>query len=83
MLLLVLVFVYAWCLIIPVDSLSISLGGYMGLSITLKPEVEQLRWLWGGGGPSSMVRAPEAKAGDLGSIPSSCLGFLFSSWPTN
>ena len=32
-------------LIIPVNSLSISLG--MGLSITLKAGVEQLRWLWG------------------------------------
>ena len=32
-------------LIILVDSLSISLG--MGLSITLKAGVEQLEWLWG------------------------------------
>ena len=75
---------YYWCwcsmfgdLIIPVDSLSISLG--MGLSITLKVGVEQLRWL-AVGGRSSAVRAPAAKAGDPGSIPG---GFFFSSWLTN
>ena len=32
-------------LIIPVESLSISLG--VRLSVTLKAGVEQLRWLWG------------------------------------
>ena len=64
-------------LIILIDSLSISLG--MGLSITLKAGVEQLRW--------AIAQRSEhlhvAEAGDSGSIPGSCLGFFFSSWLTN
>ena len=63
---------YYWCwcsmlrdLIIPVDSLSISLG--MGLSITLKAGVKLPGWLWG-----AVVQWPEhlqLKLKVLGSIP--------------
>ena len=78
---------YYWCwcsilgdLIIPVDSLSISLG--MGLSITLKAGVKFLPgWLWG-----AMAQWPkhlQLKQEVLGSIPSGCLGFFSSSWLTN
>ena len=77
---------YYWCwcsmlgdLIIPVDSLSISLG--MGLSITLKAGVEQLRCMWGA--VAQWSRAPVAKAGDPGLIPGSCPEFFFSSWLTD
>ena len=57
-------------LIIPVDSLSISLS--MGLSITLKAGVKMPRWLWG-----AMAQWPEhllLKHEGLGSI----LGWLLS-----
>ena len=81
MLLMVLAF-YAWLFNYP-NRLIKHLFLGMWLSITLKAEVEQLRWLLGGGGHSSVVRATMAKAGDLGWIPGSCLVFFFSSWLTN
>ena len=66
--------------IIPVDSLSISLG--MGLSITLKAGVKLPGWLWG-----AVAQWPEhlqLKLEVLGSIPGGCPGIFFSSsWLTN
>ena len=59
-------------LIIPVDSLSISLG--MGLSIILKVGVKLPRWLWG-----AIAQWSERlllKQEVLGSIPSVCLRFF-------
>ena len=59
-------------LIIPVDSLSISLG--MGLSITLKAGVKLPGWLWG-----AVPQWPEhlqLKQEVLGSIPGGCPGFF-------
>ena len=64
-------------LIILIDSLSISLG--MGLSITLKAGIEQLRWVIAQQSEHLLV----AEAGDPDSIPGSCLGFFFSGWLTN
>ena len=61
-------------LIIPVDSLSISLG--MGLSITLKAGVKLPGWLWGSS-HSSVARAPAAKAGGSG-FNSQWLPWVFS-----
>ena len=58
-------------LIIPVDSLSISLG--MGLSITLKARVEQLRWLWGAVAQQSEHLWLEQ--GTLVRFPAAALGF--------
>ena len=61
-------FYWCWCsvhgdfIILP-DSLSTSLG--IGLSITFKAGEVMLRWL-GGGGHSSVIRAPAAKAGGHG-----------------
>ena len=69
-------------LIIPVDSLSISLG--MGLSITLKGGVKLPGWLWG-----AVAQWPEylqLEREVLGLIPSGCpilLFFFSSSWLTN
>ena len=66
-------------LIIPVDSLSISLG--MGSSITLKVGVKLPGWLWG-----AIAQWPEylqLKQGVLDSIPGGCPGFFSSSWLTN
>ena len=60
-------------LIVPVDSLSISLG--MGLSITLKAGVELLRWLWGA--VAQWSEHLHLKQEALGSIPGGCLGFFF------
>ena len=59
-------------LVIPVDSLSISLG--MGLSIILKAGVKMPGWLWG-----AVAQRPEhlwLKQVFLGSIPGGCPGFL-------
>ena len=55
-------------LIIPVDSLSISLG--MGLSTTLKAGMKMARWLW-----EAVAQWPEClllKHKVLGSIPGGC-----------
>ena len=35
------------------------------------------------GSQSQWLRAPVAKAGDPGSIPGGCLGFVLSSWLSN
>ena len=68
---------YAWFstlgdLIIPVDSLIISWG--MGLSITLKARVKLPGWLWG-----AVAQCPghlQLKQEVLGSIPGGCPGFF-------
>ena len=62
-------------LIIPVDSLSISLG--MGLSTTLKAGVKMARWLWGA--VAQWPERPLLKHEVLGSIPVAVLGFFSSS----
>ena len=64
---------HSWCsvlgdLIIPIDSLSISLG--MGLSVTLKAGVEQLRWLWG-----AVAQQLEHLQLTLVRFPAAALGF--------
>ena len=59
-------------LIIPVDSLSISLG--MGLSIILKVAVKLPRWLWGAIAQWSEHLQLQKEA--LDSIPGGCLGFF-------
>ena len=59
-------------LIIPVDSLSISLG--MGLSIALKAGVKLPGWLWGV--VSQWSGHLQLKQEALGSIPSGCPGFF-------
>ena len=64
---------HSWCsvlgdLIIPIDSLSISLG--MGLSVTLKAGVEQLRWLWG-----AVAQQLEHLRLTLVHFPAAALGF--------
>ena len=67
-------------LIIPIDSLNISLG--MGLYITLKAGVKLRGWLWG-----AVAQWPEylqLKREVLGLIPGGCPGVFFSSsWLTN
>ena len=59
-------------LIIPVDSLSISLG--MGLSITLKAGVRLPGWLWGA--MAQWAEHLQLKREVLGSIPSGYPGFF-------
>ena len=67
-------------LIIPVDCLSIIVG--MGLSIILKAGVKLPGWLWG-----AIAQRPghlQLRQEVLGSIPSGCPVFFFSSsWLTN
>ena len=66
-------------LIILVDSLSISLG--MVLSITLKAGVKLSGWLWG-----AVAQWPghlQPKREVLSSIPSGCPGFFSFIWLTN
>ena len=77
---------YYWCwrlmlddLIILVDSLSISLG--MRLSITLKAGVRLPGRLWEAVAQSSEHLWLEQEV--LGSIPGGCPGFFSSSWLTN
>ena len=73
-----------WCvlgdlIIIPTDSLSISLG--MGLYITHKAGFELLGWLWGA--IAQWLEQLQMKQKALGSIPCGCLIFSSSSWLPN
>ena len=63
-------------LIIPVDTLSISLG--IGLSTTLKAGVKLPGWLWRA--IAQWSEHLQLKQEALGSIPNGCLGFSSSSW---
>ena len=68
-------------LVIPADSLSISLG--IGLSITFKAGELMLRWLWGA--MAQWSEHLQLKLEALGLIPGGYPGFFFfsSSWLTN
>ena len=61
-------------LVIPADSLSISLS--IGLSITFKPGELMLRWLWGA--VAQWSEHLQLKQEALDSIPGGYPGFFFS-----